>query len=90
MTESTNQLPGPETGPGAGVAAAARTGLRSQLHRAWGGLVWWAKGVTGESKYQAYVDHERRVHPDRTPMTERQFWRDEYARQDANPEGRCC
>ena len=60
------------------------------LARAWRGLVWWAKGVTGESKYQAYVDHERRVHPDREPMTERAFWRDEYRRQDANPEGRCC
>ncbi len=60
------------------------------LARAWRGVVWWAKGVTGESKYQAYVDHERRVHPDREPMTERDFWRDEYRRQDANPEGRCC
>lgn len=49
-----------------------------------------AKGVTGESKYQAYVDHERRAHPDREPMSEREFWRDEYRRQDANPEGRCC
>jgi len=60
------------------------------LARAWRGVVWWAKGVTGESKYQAYVEHERRVHPDREPMTERDFWRDEYRRQDANPEGRCC
>lgn len=60
------------------------------LARAWRALVWWAKGVTGESKYQAYVDHERRAHPDREPMTERAFWRDEYRRQDASPEGRCC
>ncbi|WP_306231286.1 YbdD/YjiX family protein [Agrococcus beijingensis] len=60
------------------------------LWRAWDGLVWWAKGVTGESKYQAYLDHEGRVHPDRPVMTEREFWRDEYRRQDANPEGRCC
>ena len=60
------------------------------LARAWGGLLWWAKGVTGESKYQAYVTHERRAHPDREPMSERAFWRDEWRRQDANPEGRCC
>lgn len=60
------------------------------LARGGRGLLWWARGVTGESKYQAYLDHERRVHPDSEPMTEREFWRDEYARQGANPEGRCC
>ena len=60
------------------------------LARAWAGAVWWAKGVTGESRYAAYVAHERRAHPDREPMSEREFWRDEYRRQDANPEGRCC
>lgn len=60
------------------------------LARGWRAIVWWAKGVTGESKYAAYLAHERRAHPDRPPMSEREFWRDEYARQDANPEGRCC
>lgn len=60
------------------------------LARAWSGLIWFAKGITGESRYDAYVAHERRVHPDREPMDEREFWRDEARRLDAAPEGRCC
>jgi len=68
----------------------ARSGALAALGRAWRALVWFAKGVTGESKYAAYVAHERAAHPDRTPMTERDFWRCVYSEQDANPGARCC
>ena len=60
------------------------------LARAWRGLVWYVRGVTGEAKYDAYLEHERQAHPDREPMTEREFWRDHYRQQDANPGSRCC
>lgn len=60
------------------------------LARAWRGLVWYLKGLTGESRYAAYVAHARQTHPEAEPMSEREFWREHAAWQDANPQGRCC
>lgn len=58
--------------------------------RAWRWLVWFARGLTGEARYDAYLAHERACHPGREPMTEREFWRDRYRAQDADPGSRCC
>ncbi|WP_343836180.1 YbdD/YjiX family protein [Castellaniella ginsengisoli] len=30
------------------------------------------------------------VHPDQTPASEREFWRERYDWEDRNPQGRCC
>ncbi|MBF0815759.1 YbdD/YjiX family protein [Microbacterium paludicola] len=67
-----------------------RSGALAALGRAWRGLVWFARGVTGEAKYDAYVAHERAAHPDRDPMTAKEYWRCVYREQDANPGARCC
>lgn len=58
--------------------------------RIWRAAIWYARGVTGEAKYDAYLAHERAAHPGREPMTEREFWRDHYRRQDRDPGSRCC
>ncbi|GAB3268006.1 YbdD/YjiX family protein [Microbacterium lacusdiani] len=71
-------------------AVATRSGALGALGRAWRALAWYAKGLTGESKYGAYVAHERAAHPDRAPLTEREFWRCVYRDQEANPGSRCC
>ena len=68
----------------------ARPGVLATLGRA-GRAVWWFwKGVTGESKYDAYVAHEKAAHPDRTPMSAGEYWRCVYSEQDVNPGARCC
>ncbi|MEV7609601.1 YbdD/YjiX family protein [Microbacterium sp. NPDC089320] len=64
------------------VADAAR--------RVWHAVAWYMNGVTGQSRYEAYVEHERERHPDREPLREREFWRAHYAQQDADPGARCC
>ncbi|GAA3604973.1 YbdD/YjiX family protein [Agrococcus terreus] len=60
------------------------------LARAWRAVVWYGKGLTGESRYDAYVVHARAAHPDREPMGRDAYWRDYAKWQDANPQGRCC
>ncbi|GAT72517.1 YbdD/YjiX family protein [Microbacterium hydrocarbonoxydans] len=60
------------------------------VRRAWGALAWYLNGLTGQSRYAAYLEHERTRHPDREPLTEREFWRRHYAAQDADPGARCC
>ncbi|WP_315973731.1 YbdD/YjiX family protein [Glutamicibacter sp. M10] len=33
-------------------------------------------GVLGADKYQHYLEHHQRNHPDQQPMNEREFWKD--------------
>ncbi|WP_456285725.1 YbdD/YjiX family protein [Microbacterium sp. JZ70] len=47
-------------------------------------------GMTGQSRYAAYLAHERERHPDGEPLTEREFWREIHRAQDLDPGGRCC
>ena len=58
--------------------------------RAWQATRWWVRQLAGEGKYDAYLAHHRARHPGVAPMSEREFWRDEYAKQAANPGSRCC
>ncbi len=58
--------------------------------RVWRTVAWYVNGVTGQSRYAAYVAHERTRHPDHEPLSEREFWRAHYAAQDARPGTRCC
>ncbi|MGW9715520.1 YbdD/YjiX family protein [Micrococcus aloeverae] len=75
----------PRTTPGGAPAAEA-----SPARRTWQAVRWWVRQLSGEGRYDAYVAHHRVHHPERAPMTEREFWRAEYARQEENPGSRCC
>jgi len=48
--------------------------------------------MVGQPSYEAYVEHIRRLHPDRPPMTRAEFFRDrEAARYGGGTRGfRCC
>ncbi len=73
-----------------GFAAPLEGGFTAPIRRAWQSLAWYMNGLTGQSKYEVYLEHERLAHPDREPLSEREFWRQHYAEQDANPGARCC
>lgn len=47
-------------------------------------------GVTGADRYERYVEHLRRVHPQDPVPTRAQFWRSHYEEQERNPGTRCC
>jgi uncharacterized short protein YbdD (DUF466 family) len=44
----------------------------------------------GADAYTKYLAHHADAGHGSRPMTEREFWRDQTDRQDANPQGRCC
>lgn len=78
-------------------APTAGTAVGAGLRVAWGRLRdgaaavrWYVHQVMGDDAYRTYVAHERAVHPDHEPMTEREFWRARTAEMDANPGSRCC
>ena len=81
--------------PSAGVTPLAA--VRSGIRRGAQGLAWYVKGVMGEDAWDKYRAHHEAAHgaadpahPGERMMTEREFWRDQTDRQDANPQGRCC
>lgn len=72
---------------------AAVSPMRAMLHlvlRTGRGIRWYMTTLMGDTAYATYVAHQRRVHPDEEPMTERQFWRQKMDDQDRNPGARCC
>ncbi|MDR0849207.1 MAG: YbdD/YjiX family protein [Propionibacteriaceae bacterium] len=64
--------------------------FREQVLRAWRAVVWYVKGVMGESDYDTYCAHLRRRHPDEPLPTVSEYWRKRYADEDAHPSARCC
>ena len=64
--------------------------MTATLTRAWQGVCWYLREVTGESAYDRYVEHERRAHPDRPVTTRREFERRRQDLANARPQQRCC
>ncbi|WP_370294970.1 YbdD/YjiX family protein [Cryobacterium sp. MDB2-A-1] len=71
--------------------------LLGGIRRAARSVAWYVKGVMGEDAWDKYRAHHEAAHgtadpahPTERMMTEREFWRDQTDRQDANPQGRCC
>ena len=54
------------------------------------GIRWWVTSVMGDNAYARYLDHLARTHPDHPVPTEREYWRERYAEQEARPGARCC
>ncbi len=62
--------------------------MRTAALRARSGLVWYLKQVSGESRWDEYVDRCRR--DGIVPMTRRDFERHRTDHQESHPQSRCC
>lgn len=49
-----------------------------------------ARGIMGSDAYDKYLTHHRVTGCTHAPLSEREFWREKYAEEDRNPQGRCC
>ena len=74
--------PGTEAGPGALVRWWRRLGGSRAMR--------FASGVLGADKYERYLEYHRRSGCSGEPLSEREYWRELSAHQEANPQGRCC
>lgn len=93
---------GTGTGTGAAGARAAGTGAAGARGagsaadvRARVGVVLrevrrFARGIMGSDAYDKYLTHHRVTGCTHAPLSEREFWREKYAEEDRNPQGRCC
>ena len=61
-------------------------GVRAALAKA----AWYVREVMGEGDYDRYLAHHRRNHPDRPPLSRRDFERRRMDERERNPGVRCC
>lgn len=75
-------------------SAAGRSSTSSEVGgrsaRAWRGLRWYVRELTGEAAYDRYVAHARQQHPGVEPMPLAAWWRARQDAEDARPQQRCC
>ncbi|QGF23700.1 YbdD/YjiX family protein [Raineyella fluvialis] len=60
------------------------------VQRAWHGTVAVVRGLAGLDKYDRYVAHQSRTHPDEPLLSEAEFWRCSWDAEGRNPKARCC
>lgn len=64
--------------------------MKAGLARAWASACWYVQSVMGDRDYERYLAHHASTNGESTPLTEREYWRQRFAEQDRNPQGRCC
>ena len=62
--------------------------MKTALLRAGRGIRWYVKQLTGEAKWDEYLDRCRRQGAE--PMSRRDFERHRAEYQENNPQARCC
>lgn len=60
------------------------------VQRAWRGTVAVVRGLSGLDKYDRYIRHQQRTHPDEPLLSEAEFWRCAWESEGNNPQARCC
>jgi uncharacterized short protein YbdD (DUF466 family) len=62
----------------------------STFVRAWRGVHWYLRELTGETQYERYLERHTREHPDAPALSRKEFDRRRIAAADAMPGSRCC
>ena len=83
---SARPLPAPE--PAGPAPAGVRLG--QGLRAVWRHAVQTARLIIGVPDYDTYVEHLRRFHPERTPMSYEAFFAERQAARYRGGGGRCC
>ncbi|QDY80550.1 YbdD/YjiX family protein [Streptomyces qinzhouensis] len=65
-----------------GPGGAVRRGLRA--------VYWYVREVSGDTAYDRYCAHRRRVRPDEPVPTRREFQRQRARKLAETPQSRCC
>ena len=51
---------------------------------------WYVTSLMGDRAYETWVAHLAVEHPEQTPVSEREFWKQRYREQETTPGARCC
>lgn len=61
-----------------------------KLQDAWRGIVWYAREISGEARYDHYVERFAAEHPGEIPMSEAEYIRAREAYDRLHPNTSCC
>jgi uncharacterized short protein YbdD (DUF466 family) len=64
--------------------------VTAALAKAWHGVRWYRRELTGETQYERYLERHAREHPDEPVLSRKEFERRRIAAADAKPGSRCC
>ena len=64
--------------------------LRAIAARAGRAVVWYAREVSGEARYEHYVERFAREHPGEEPLSERAYLRAREEHERLHPNTSCC
>lgn len=72
------------------IISERKTKCIGKLVAVWHGIVWYLREISGEARYDHYLEHFAAEHPGETPMSEVEFIRarEEYDR--LHPNTSCC
>lgn len=66
------------------------SGIASRVRAAWRGIVWYMREISGEARYDHYLEHFAQEHPGETPMSETEFLRAREEYDKHHPNTSCC
>ncbi|ETY71303.1 CstA-like transporter-associated (seleno)protein [Bifidobacterium moukalabense] len=64
--------------------------LAAALTRAWRGVVWYMREISGEARYDHYLERFASEHPGERPLSEKEFLRAREAYDKEHPNTSCC
>lgn len=64
--------------------------IAGRIRAAWRGIVWYMREISGEARYDHYLEHFAQEHPGEKPLSETEFLcaREEYDKH--HPNTSCC
>ena len=72
------------------MTSARAAAAAEAVARAWRGLRWYLREVTGESAYDRYVESKCSGHPEDVVLDRRAFERRRQDLENQRPQQRCC
>lgn len=64
--------------------------IAGRIRAAWRGIVWYMREISGEARYDHYLEHFAQEHPGEKPLSETEFLRAREEYDKHRPNTSCC
>ncbi|SHE52792.1 YbdD/YjiX family protein [Bifidobacterium merycicum] len=64
--------------------------IAGRIRAAWRGIVWYMREISGEARYDHYLEHFAQEHPGEKPLSETEFLRAREEYDKHHPNTSCC
>lgn len=64
--------------------------IAGKIRAAWRGIVWYMREISGEARYDHYLEHFAQEHPGEKPLSETEFLRAREEYDKHHPNTSCC